>query len=1847
MRISELYQKEKRKAEELSLRDKRVHYLTEPLKSEISRLTKDNNNLHNSLITLKEDLENSNDQWKIQVRTLEDQKSDTEYMLNSKTNILNKVQEENNLLRTKCEEILIKLCYSSSLLDAGVNEQDFFQAITSNLNIEDDVIKDSDKKKIDRAKSFYNTLKEAYEKSNDCLRSDLEKKDKLLDETMANLNNVKSQLQEKDSQLENFEKRLILREKEVLRLQVKLEENPVDFLKLNENYEKKVSGDLVETLESKIEHLRIENAKLHTKLEAMEKDYMSKDHLKKELRGIEDKKSHLEKIIEDLKLEKDGREKYWENRVREASVKKDPPQKQKTMDETNDKRNFSGRRSSYNSDKVKKSVDFDTPDEKGRFSYNGNNQSTTQINMSTTQINQSTTQINQNNVSNEKTQFEAERRRIEQEINDLKKMYDEIIEGKNGEIDKLGMDIEKYLLMNDTIQVQLKQKDQEKQEILLQKKEDLKTRQEYLNSIPNFDQNQLKNKNANELKEMISDLYETVKHLEFDLNCQINENNVLTKDNAGFISILDEKNEQLKLCEEDIYKLRKALLDQEEMEISNKDVHRDKMKHQSSKINQLDETIKSMKTDKEKLKDALQKEHEKWHNEEQKKKEFWEKSESTRLKNITRIKELETTVDNDRICLEDKDAELEEKKQTIENYNNRNMNLEKIIKKYEVEKEKWSETIKDQEDLISKKNGQLKESNEEMQKFESLKDMYQGLVKINEKLVNDNRGIEQKFSHKTQDLEEANVDLVNINDELNKKSQELFQLKNDLTTACLTNEDHVSKIEDLDSKINDLNAELDKRNCKINEQNENLQESAFQEKALEDECTSYRESILEWELKFEKIDADRDYWKDFSEKQEGDLNSLSEEVGRLNKIIEVKEEQQRNLKFSQDEMELACIKYQNFEKLYNDNNTQLKEMHDQLRQSERSQNGYKESKDKELYGLKENLMRTESELKFYKEKYPKETFEELQRDTREMERHLDEQSQLNKDLKNNLEKENKDLKEKLETSNKKNKNLNQKFHDLDGDYNELKDKKEKADHELKIKAQKLKGMENEIFILEKELTNKIPVEEHDEKVAILQNEIKEYSEKCVLSDNEAEIYKDKFYELENEYRKLLNKLEDENNELQHSKENCILAMEEINKLKLKSTTMSEDLDVLKSRYEEEKDKSSNLKSSLQEAEDENYQYKKKIQNQENDTSQLNRKIGSLENEVVSQKDRCNELNNEVQRIAIYETEVRVYQEKIHSLESALNNFKDKCFILEEEKNRNAGTREGEMKVLQMKLSNTEKDYGNMKDRFANLETEVQNYKDKSYKLSAENNLNQQRIFSLETELRIYKEKRLEQENELKQLQKKLYGLESQLKSSDSELKNLKTKQDLENLAMIESLNERTMESQARMKEKSIEDELEHKKTIEDYGKQIQSMNVILDNTINELRSENHGLQDTIKHLERQYAAKCNEYDELEKLNLELREVAKEQGDLRKQYEKDLKILKDRQLIWNDEKHNLTLKLEEVKKERLALLETGEKLRNEIVIMSKEIKVKDMELYGPNSNMDQDEINKLRSLLAEKDDCTEKLKEDVRYKGLEMMRLSKEISRIMEERDELVKSKLQRSMPQSPQKDDHSRNSGNSERTIIFKLQDERDYLMERLNEYKEVNGNFEESGKIVEKLQETLDNEREMSQSLYQNQKELEKSKEESEDEIKHLRRQVQELLSQMDLSVQGTGRMNNFEKNSCASTQKLNSMANVISDYNDLNYNDMEYQYTSGDKQLLKVMEESNLYANKDENIQDKYQSIRGKTDLRSEYTQSSQKKLSVHSYKSSKHDSDYDNDNCNVDSEAYQHSFGKKQKLYDQYYE
>jgi hypothetical protein len=265
--------------------------------------------------------------------------------------------------------------------------------------------------------------------------------------------------------------------------------------------------------------------------------------------------------------------------------------------------------------------------------------------------------------------------------------------------------------------------------------------------------------------------------------------------------------------------------------------------------------------------------------------------------------------------------------------------------------------------------------------------------------------------------------------------------------------------------------------------------------------------------------------------------------------------------------------------------------------------------------------------------------------------------------------------------------------------------------------------------------------------------------------------------------------------------------------------------------------------------------------------------------------------------------------------------------------------------------------------------------------------------------------------------------------------------------LLESINE--TEKQSRYKQASLEEELENKRTIEDYGKQIASMNIMLDKTISELREDNNNLSDTIRRLERQYDAKCSEYEELEKLNLELRDVAKEQGDLRISYEKDLKMVQNRQGIWDEEKRELLMKLEEVKRERLALLETGEKLRNEIVILTMELKNTSQNEHHSN-RLEHEDLVMLRRGNQQKDEVIGQLREDIRYKGLEMMRLSKEIARVMEERDELVKSKLLRSSNNSPMRGEgslrgssHKGAHQDSDRSLVYKLQDEREFLLNR------------------------------------------------------------------------------------------------------------------------------------------------------------------------------------------------------------
>jgi hypothetical protein len=126
------------------------------------------------------------------------------------------------------------------------------------------------------------------------------------------------------------------------------------------------------------------------------------------------------------------------------------------------------------------------------------------------------------------------------------------------------------------------------------------------------------------------DLEKGKKAGEIDRSDQVREMSILRKESQGLVMELECRADQLNIREEEMYRLRKTILDMEEAEISNKE----KLRHVTSSMNQqmseLERELREVLTEKEQMGEALQEEYQKWLDVEAKQKEHWEESESTR-----------------------------------------------------------------------------------------------------------------------------------------------------------------------------------------------------------------------------------------------------------------------------------------------------------------------------------------------------------------------------------------------------------------------------------------------------------------------------------------------------------------------------------------------------------------------------------------------------------------------------------------------------------------------------------------------------------------------------------------------------------------------------------------------------------------------------------------------------------------------------------------------------------------------------------------------------------------------------------------------------------------------------------------------------------------------------------------------------------------------------------------------------------------------------------------------------------------------------------------------------------------
>lgn len=115
--LTQGFQNIKRQLDEVKSQSRKEHSSVEPLRREVEKLTRENNDLHFEIIHMKERVDSSEIKWESSLRSLEDQKKDLRFVLDQKDAKMSQLNRDNENLRIRVEELLSKLYLPSKAGD--------------------------------------------------------------------------------------------------------------------------------------------------------------------------------------------------------------------------------------------------------------------------------------------------------------------------------------------------------------------------------------------------------------------------------------------------------------------------------------------------------------------------------------------------------------------------------------------------------------------------------------------------------------------------------------------------------------------------------------------------------------------------------------------------------------------------------------------------------------------------------------------------------------------------------------------------------------------------------------------------------------------------------------------------------------------------------------------------------------------------------------------------------------------------------------------------------------------------------------------------------------------------------------------------------------------------------------------------------------------------------------------------------------------------------------------------------------------------------------------------------------------------------------------------------------------------------------------------------------------------------------------------------------------------------------------------------------------------------------------------------------------------------------------------
>ena len=297
---TEAFKKIKDEKEKLSLELKNQGNIILPLRNENMRITKENNDLHNQMIQLEDNLDKFklvNNEYN---KKVEKERDDFKILLNQKENQIKKQQNEIDLLKKKVTDLFDQINFkqtnlyktSSNNMYTKNNKSTFINigAIDISENL---AVPQNNDNPVDLFKNELNN----FNINKESWANDLKLADKEAEKLRNEIRGLRKQLEQKEKIIQNFKNQIDFRDNEINKLQLN----------------KFVGDNNIKELQLKYdsENIKIENDKLKAQIDILNEEnhkLQEKEHFHSH-RCREDEIKNLENIINKLQKENNSLQK--------------------------------------------------------------------------------------------------------------------------------------------------------------------------------------------------------------------------------------------------------------------------------------------------------------------------------------------------------------------------------------------------------------------------------------------------------------------------------------------------------------------------------------------------------------------------------------------------------------------------------------------------------------------------------------------------------------------------------------------------------------------------------------------------------------------------------------------------------------------------------------------------------------------------------------------------------------------------------------------------------------------------------------------------------------------------------------------------------------------------------------------------------------------------------------------------------------------------------------------------------------------------------------------------------------------------------------------------------------------------------------------------------------------------------------------------------------------------------------------------------------------------------------------------------------------------------------------------